>query len=201
VPLTITRRDGQSVRIGPDITVTFHAYRGHRARLTIDAPPDVLISRDAAEGRVDDSLHLADTADDVGPDKPAPSGTALLPRHFAELENPIDVYLTAPYGHRSPTVRNLRYLAVLQETARLTNEGLVVYAPIIHAHELYNRHRITAGDDVTLKRRRAFLLHARELRVLKLPGWAFAPAVQAEAELAEAHHIPVLYIDPLPAAK
>ncbi len=43
--LVLTRRAGESIHIGPDITVTLVNMRGSQAKLAIEAPLDVAIVR------------------------------------------------------------------------------------------------------------------------------------------------------------
>lgn len=210
--LTLTRDAGQSVLIG-DITVTFHPYRGRRARLTIDAPADVKILRPENADRpaartipaaepVELTGQIELDPDGVAPGKPAPSGTARVRRHSAELENPIDVYLACPYTHPQQTVRTHRFLAATAEAVRILRyEGLVVFSPITHTHEMCTRHDLPVEYDFWARSLRAFLLHSRELRVLRLPGWAFSEGVRDEIRLADRYNIPVTYTDPLAAAK
>ena len=44
--LVLTRRSGQSIRIGDDITITVMGIKGGQVRIGIDAPKDVAIARD-----------------------------------------------------------------------------------------------------------------------------------------------------------
>ncbi|HKK50730.1 MAG TPA: carbon storage regulator CsrA [Myxococcota bacterium] len=50
--LVLTRRQGESVRIGPDIRVTVVASSGGQVRVAIDAPADVGIFREEIFERV-----------------------------------------------------------------------------------------------------------------------------------------------------
>jgi len=50
--LVLTRRHGESVRIGPDIRVTVVASTGGQVRIAIDAPDDVGIFREEIFERV-----------------------------------------------------------------------------------------------------------------------------------------------------
>lgn len=58
--LAIRRKSGQSVRVGPDVTVTVVEVRGSYALLAFDAPRDVKISR-------------IDNPQEDGRDKPQPA--------------------------------------------------------------------------------------------------------------------------------
>lgn len=50
--LVLTRRHGESVRIGPDVRVTVVASTGGQVRIAIDAPEDVGIFREEIFERV-----------------------------------------------------------------------------------------------------------------------------------------------------
>lgn len=43
--LVLTRREGETIRVGPDIVITLTQIRGQKARIGIEAPPEVIISR------------------------------------------------------------------------------------------------------------------------------------------------------------
>jgi carbon storage regulator len=48
--LIISRKVGQAIQIGPDVTVTVHSLKGtHAVRLAIDAPKSIAIHRDDAK--------------------------------------------------------------------------------------------------------------------------------------------------------
>lgn len=44
--LVLTRRVGESLRIGKDVTITVLGVKGNRLRVGIDAPKDVVVDRD-----------------------------------------------------------------------------------------------------------------------------------------------------------
>ena len=50
--LVLTRRPGESVRIGPDVRITVVASTGGQVRVAIDAPDDVAILREEIFERV-----------------------------------------------------------------------------------------------------------------------------------------------------
>jgi carbon storage regulator len=50
--LVLSRRIGESVKIGGDITVTLLAVSGTQARLGIAAPPDIPVHRDEVHRRL-----------------------------------------------------------------------------------------------------------------------------------------------------
>lgn len=49
--LILTRKEGETIRIGDDVVVTVVAVRGNKVRLGIDAPKDVPIVRPEADER------------------------------------------------------------------------------------------------------------------------------------------------------
>ena len=44
--LILTRRSGESIKIGDDITISVIEIRGHQVRLGIEAPRDVVVHRE-----------------------------------------------------------------------------------------------------------------------------------------------------------
>jgi carbon storage regulator len=47
--LVLTRKEGETIKVGPDIVITLTQIRGQKARIGIDAPPEVIISRGELE--------------------------------------------------------------------------------------------------------------------------------------------------------
>ena len=54
--LVLTRRGGESVRIGDDITVTILADRGLQVRVGIDAPRHIPVHREEIHERIRDGM-------------------------------------------------------------------------------------------------------------------------------------------------
>ena len=50
--LILTRRSGESIRIGDDITISVIEVRGHQVRLGIDAPRTVVVHREEIYERI-----------------------------------------------------------------------------------------------------------------------------------------------------
>jgi carbon storage regulator len=50
--LILTRRIGETIRIGPDIVVTVLAVKGSQVRIGIDAPKDVAVHREEIFDRI-----------------------------------------------------------------------------------------------------------------------------------------------------
>ena len=51
--LILTRRIGESVVIGGDVTVTLLGVKGNQARLGVDAPKDVAVHREEIHERIE----------------------------------------------------------------------------------------------------------------------------------------------------
>jgi carbon storage regulator len=62
--LILTRREGESVRIGEDVTVTVLRVKGSQVRIGIDAPKDVAVQREEIAERV--RADVVGTAGAVG---------------------------------------------------------------------------------------------------------------------------------------
>lgn len=64
--LVITRRAGQAIKIGDDITVTVTRIKGGGAMIGIDAPSDVLILRTELDYMEESRRQGRPTRSDVG---------------------------------------------------------------------------------------------------------------------------------------
>ena len=63
--LILTRRPGESVKIGDDITVTVLAVRGNQLRLGFTAPQNVTVHREEVYERIQ-SERLANASQGIG---------------------------------------------------------------------------------------------------------------------------------------
>ena len=61
MPLVLTRRPGETIRIGDDISVTISAISGNQVRLAITAPRDITIDREEIyQSKLDEALDIAE---------------------------------------------------------------------------------------------------------------------------------------------
>ncbi|MCP8351698.1 carbon storage regulator CsrA [Candidatus Synchoanobacter obligatus] len=50
--LILTRKVGESLKIGDDVTITVLSVKGHQVRIGIDAPKDVSVHREEIYNRI-----------------------------------------------------------------------------------------------------------------------------------------------------
>jgi hypothetical protein len=109
------------------------------------------------------------------------------------------IYLAQPYSSPDPEIIAFRVAEGFKATAKLMNEGHIVFAPIVHTHEL-GQHvdpELSKQHDFWMRQDIAILRHATELRVLMLPGWEESKGVAQEILVAEICMIPVTFMEPV----
>lgn len=111
------------------------------------------------------------------------------------------IYLASPYSDPDSNVRFERYRAACIKTAQLMKEGLLVFSPIAHSHNvalfgaMYG-HALPLDFEYWQKWAFEMLLGCDAFMVLRLPGWQESKGVMAELELAQAGRMNIQYIDP-----
>lgn len=104
------------------------------------------------------------------------------------------VYLASPYSNDNKNIVTARYEAVLEATARLLNQGKIVFSPIVHSHFLGEHHGLQGDWDFWKQFDETYIERCDELYVLMLDGWRESKGVAAEIELAFAQGKKVTYL-------
>lgn len=65
--LILTRKVGEALKIGDDVTITVLSVKGHQVRIGIDAPKDVSVHREEIYNRINfgDDANTSSEAPDV----------------------------------------------------------------------------------------------------------------------------------------
>jgi hypothetical protein len=105
------------------------------------------------------------------------------------------IYIASPYSHPDPEVREWRFRSVCWYAGECLARGEDVFSPIAHTHPIAENHDLPAGWDFWKKIDTTMLRMARELRVLKLPGWEESVGVKEECVLATLLNLPITYVE------
>ena len=105
-------------------------------------------------------------------------------------------YLASPYTHKDSSTRELRYLAARDHTAQLLAQGLIIYSPIVHCHDLAKANSLPYDASFWTRYNFAMLARCDFIRVLKLPGWKESKGVKAEVGEARRRQITEVYDTP-----
>ena len=68
--LILTRRAGEAVMIGSDVTITVLGVKGNQVRIGINAPKDVAVHREEIYERIKSEQAAEAAGDSDAPDKP-----------------------------------------------------------------------------------------------------------------------------------
>lgn len=108
------------------------------------------------------------------------------------------IYLASPYSHPDPDVRQARYIAACEYTAKAMHDGFSIYSPIVYGHILHRDYKISgdwfAWRDMDLAILRSGLISV--VWVLKLYKWEESIGVKKEIEFANDRRIPIEYKEP-----
>lgn len=78
--LILTRKEGESLRLGDDITITVVSVKGGHVRIGVTAPRELAVHREEIYQKISDASHSSDTvgeepeADRGSSDSAAPKG-------------------------------------------------------------------------------------------------------------------------------
>ena len=105
------------------------------------------------------------------------------------------VYLASPYTHEDKEIMAFRYRVTCRVTARLINEGRLVFSPIVHCHPIAVVHTLPRDYSFWQDYSTSFLLHwAEAVNVLCLNDWEDSIGIKDELALARKIGLSVYYI-------
>jgi len=105
------------------------------------------------------------------------------------------IYLASPYSHPDPAVRQRRFEAACQATARMIRDGRPVFCPVVHSHPL-TRHGLPGDWRFWERYDRVYMASSREFAILALVGWKESQGIRAEVRIARELGMPFWLIDP-----
>lgn len=106
------------------------------------------------------------------------------------------LYLATPYTAYAPDTA-AGYADAARIVARLLDEGIYVYSPIVYTHPLAEAVGLNALDhDLWMAYDEAMMRVCPALLVGMLPGWSASRGVQGEVEYFRSKTKPILYLDP-----
>lgn len=103
-------------------------------------------------------------------------------------------YLASPYSDPDPLVREMRYLRTADVVRTLLKNGLHVYSPIVHCHELAKIWDMPRESEFWDKYNRAMLDSSDGLFILRLEGWSRSVGIGKERVWAVEQFKPITYI-------
>jgi len=105
------------------------------------------------------------------------------------------IYLASPYSSPDELIRKTRFLLAEQVCAILLNQGVYVYSPIVHCHELSARHVLPTSFEFWRAYNFDMLRRADLLSVLAISGWKESEGVSAEIEMARHIGLQITYVN------
>ena len=108
------------------------------------------------------------------------------------------IYLASPYGHdKPPELRQQRYEQAQKAEARMMNDGMMVYSPIVHRHPGAVLGLYPTGWEYWQHFDELILSRCDDLCVLRIEGWEESGGVKAEIEIAMRLGLRIYAYDPI----
>jgi len=105
------------------------------------------------------------------------------------------LYVTAPFTHEIPEIRERRFRSACRASALLMAAGVVVFSPLSHSMPIVQHGELDEMDsDFWLTMDLPLLERSDELLVLALDDWERSKGVVAEMFFALKHHKPITLI-------
>jgi hypothetical protein len=106
------------------------------------------------------------------------------------------MYLGSPYSAKDPLVREMRFLEAAEAMRCLLANGIWVYSPIVHCHQLAQIWGLPTDHTFWKQYDNAMISASRGMFVLKLPGWANSLGLKAEIAYAIEIKKSITYLSP-----
>lgn len=94
-------------------------------------------------------------------------------------------YVASPYSHPNPDMMVARHRLIESAVAVMLQDGMFVYSPIVHCHEIAMNHEMKTGFNYWENYNRAMLRKADRMIVMTIDGWKESKGVQAEVKYAQ----------------
>lgn len=104
-------------------------------------------------------------------------------------------YLASPYSDPDEAVRAARYDTISRIAARLIENGLLIYCPIIHCHSIAVKYTLPTDATYWNSANSAFIEQSGGLIVAMMPGWLTSSGIGSELQLARSLGRPVYMLD------
>ena len=104
------------------------------------------------------------------------------------------IYLTTPYNHPDPDVREGRFRAACDVAGHFLARGVYVFSPIAHTHSIALARDLPHDWEFWREYDRQMLDACSELWVVQMDGWRESVGVAAEIEIARESGLPVKYV-------
>jgi hypothetical protein len=104
------------------------------------------------------------------------------------------IYLASPYNHRSPFVREARYLAAMEAVTLLMQRRIWVFSPIVHCHEFKKIADLPPSHEFWLAYDLHILEQCEALYILAIDGYRESLGVGAERAHATSRKMPIFLV-------
>ena len=105
------------------------------------------------------------------------------------------IYLGSPYTSRDQATQHMRFRAAGRAVVQLLREGVHVYSPIVHCHQLALDYSLPKDFAYWEAYNKAMLEPASMLMILKLQGWEESKGLDGEIQFATRKSIPIEFMD------
>ena len=105
------------------------------------------------------------------------------------------IFLSSPYTHDDPWVRQERYNQALDALTYLLSEGQFVFSPIVHSHHADGRLKHLKDHAFWMRLSLDMLHRCDKMTVLMLDGWQRSKGVGEEIVAARRLGLSIFYME------